>query len=313
MRLVDENRVMSIPSKQSDFGTILTAIVTPFKADESVDFKRFKALARYLVEHGSEGLVVTGSTGEGSTLSDREKLMLYYAAVEEVGERATVIAATGTYDTRHSAHLTAQAAEFVDGFLIVTPYYSKPPARGIVEHFKMIADVTEKPLIVYNIPSRVIVNIEPETLAELGEISNVVAVKQANSDLEQARRIVEETALALYAWDNDLLLPFLELGGAGGICFHTHLAGPKVQEMVHRFRSGDLAGAQEIDDELGPLMDALTVCVNPISTKTALNLAGFEVGGLRLPLVDATPEETEKIRVLLEQAGVLESADANPE
>ena len=135
---------MSTPGKQNDFGTILTAIVTPFRADGSVDFKAFKALARYLVEHGSEGLVVTGSTGEGTTLSDREKLMLYYAAVEEVGERATVIAATGTYDTRHSTHLTAQAAEFVDGFLIVTPYYSKPPARGIVEHFKTIADVTEK-------------------------------------------------------------------------------------------------------------------------------------------------------------------------
>ena len=148
--------------------------------------------------------------------------MLYYAAVEEVGERATVIAATGTYDTRHSTHLTAQAAEFVDGFLIVTPYYSKPPARGIVEHFKTIADVTEKPIVVYNIPSRVIVNIEPETLVELGEIPNVVAVKQANPDMEQARRIVEDTALELYAGNDDLLLPFLELGGAGGICVYTH-------------------------------------------------------------------------------------------
>ncbi len=299
---------MSAPAKQNDFGTILTAIVTPFKADGSVDFKAFKALARYLVEHGSEGLIVTGSTGEGTTLSDREKLMLYYAAVEEVGERATVIAATGTYDTRHSAHLTAQAAEFVDGFLIVTPYYSKPPAQGIVEHFKTVADVTDKPLIVYNIPSRVIVNIEPETLAELGEIQNVVAVKQANPDLEQARRIVEETALELYAGNDDLVLPFLELGGAGGICVYTHLAGPRVQEMARRFRSGNLVGAQAINNELKPLIDALAVCVNPISTKTALNLAGFEVGGLRLPLVDATPEETEKIRRLLEQADVLEPA-----
>jgi 4-hydroxy-tetrahydrodipicolinate synthase len=299
---------MSSSGKQSDFGTILTAIVTPFKQDGSVDFKRFKALARYLVEHGSEGLVVSGSTGEGSTLSDREKLMLYYAAVEEVGERATVIAGTGTYDTRHTAHLTAQAAEFVDGFLIVVPYYSKPPPRGIVEHFKAVAGVTEKPLIVYNIPSRVIVNAEPETLAELAKIPNVVAVKQANPDLEQARRIVEETELVLYAGSDDLVLPFLELGSAGGICVYTHLAGPRVQEMMRRFRSGNLTGAQAINDELRPLMDALGVCINPISTKTALNLAGFEVGGLRLPLVDATAEETEQIRKLLERAEVLEPA-----
>ena len=299
---------MSANGKQSDFGTVLTAIVTPFKEDGSVDFTRFKALARYLVEHGSDGLVVSGSTGEGSTLSDREKLMLYYAALEEVGERATVIAGTGTYDTRHSAHLTEQAAEFVDGFLIVVPYYSKPPARGIVEHYRAIAAVTDKPLIVYNIPSRVIVNVEPETFIELAEIPNVVAVKQANPDLEQARRIVEETGLALYAGNDDLLLPFLELGGAGGICVYTHLAGPLVQEMVRRYRSGNLTGAQALNDDLRPLIDALAVCVNPISTKAALNLAGFEVGGLRLPLVDATREEVERIRELLERAGVLEPA-----
>ena len=298
---------MPATGKQSDFGTILTAIVTPFKPDGSVDFKRFKALARYLVEHGSDGLVVSGSTGEGTTLSDREKLMLYYAAVEEVGERATVIASTGTYDTRHSAHLTQQAAEFVDGFLIVVPYYSKPPARGIVEHYKAVAGVTEKPIIVYNIPSRVIVNVEPETFIELAEIPNVVAVKQANPDLGQARKIVEETGLVLYAGNDDLVLPFLELGGAGGICVYTHLAGPRVKEMVRRYRSGNLTGARALNDELRPLIDALAVCINPSSTKAALNLAGFEVGGLRLPLVEASVDEIERIRTLLEQAEVLES------
>jgi 4-hydroxy-tetrahydrodipicolinate synthase len=299
---------MATPAKQSDFGTILTAIITPFKEDKSVDFKRFKALARYLVEHGSEGLVVTGSTGEGTTLSDREKLMLYYATVEEVGERATVIAATGTYDTRHSAHLTAQAAEFVDGFLIVTPYYSKPPARGVVEHFKTIAAETEKPIVIYNIPSRVIVNIEPETFIELDQIPNVVAVKQAHPDLEQSRRILDETGLQLYAGNDDLVLPFLEMGGSGGICVYSHLAGPRIREMVRRFRSGNLTGARAMNDELKPLVEALAICVNPISIKTALNLAGFEVGGLRLPLVDATPAETERIRELLERASVLEPA-----
>ncbi|MGD0165769.1 MAG: 4-hydroxy-tetrahydrodipicolinate synthase [Gaiellaceae bacterium] len=299
---------MTANGKQSDFGTILTAIVTPFKEDRSVDFKRFKALARYLVEHGSEGLVISGSTGEGTTLSDREKLMLYYAAVEEVGERASVIAATGTYDTRHSAYLTAQAAEFVDGFLIVVPYYSKPPQRGVVEHYKAVAAATDKPIVVYNIPGRVIINVESETFTELAEIPNVVAVKQANPDLEQARQIVDETSLLLYAGNDELVLPFLELGGAGGICVYTHLAGPRVQEMVRRFRGGNLSGAKAMDDELKPLMEALAVCVNPISTKAALNLAGFDVGGLRLPLVDATPAELDQIRELLEQAEVLEPA-----
>ena len=297
---------MPAAAKECDFGTILTAIVTPFKEDGAVDFKRFRALANFLVENGSEGLVVSASTGEGSTLSDREKLMLYYAAVEEVGERATVIAATGTYDTRHSAHLTNQAAEFVDGFLIVVPYYSNPPSRGIVAHFKAVAAVTEKPLIVYNVPGRSVVNVEPETMLELASIANVIAVKQANPDLVQARRIVEETGLALYAGDNELLLPFLELGGRGGICFHTHLAGPRVQAMAQLFRIGDLKGARAIDEELRPLMEALSVCVNPISTKAALNLAGFEVGGLRLPLVEASSDERERIRALLDRAGVLE-------
>jgi 4-hydroxy-tetrahydrodipicolinate synthase len=298
------------PPKQTDFGTILTAIVTPFKADGSVDFGRFKALARYLVEHGSDGLVVSGSTGESTTLSDREKLMLYYAAVEEVGERATVIAATGTYDTHHSAYLTGQAAEFVDGFLIVVPYYSKPPARGIVEHFKTVAAATDKPVIVYNIPSRVIVNVEPETFAELAEIPNLVAVKQANPELEQSRRIIEETGLAVYAGNDDMVMSLLEMGGAGGICVYTHLAGPQVQEMVHRYRSGDVSGARKINRSLKPLIEALAVCVNPISTKAALKLAGHDVGGLRLPLVEATAEEIEKIRTLLERAGVLEPVSA---
>lgn len=299
---------MAAANAQTDLGTILTAIVTPFKSDDSIDFKRFKTLARHLVEHGSDGLVVSGSTGEAPTLSDREKLMLYYTAVEEVGDQATIIAATGTYDTRHSAYLTGQAAEFVDGFLIVVPYYSKPPARGIVEHFKRVAAATEKPIIVYNIPSRVVVNVEPETFAQLAETPNIVAVKQANSDLDQSRRILEETDLSLYAGNDDLVLPLLELGGAGGICVYTHLAGERVQEMVERFKAGDLDGARAIDEELEPLLEALSVCINPISTKAALNLAGFEVGSPRLPLVEATADEIEQIRALLNQAGVLETA-----
>src|SRR5213596_375504 len=220
-------------------GRVLTAMVTPFHEDGAVDLDAFQELATHLVDHGSDGLVVTGTTGESPTLSDGEKLELYAAAVDAVGDRATIIAGTGTYDTRHSVHLTERAHELgVDAFLVVTPYYSKPPARGIVEHFRAIADVSDRPIIVYNIPGRVVINIEPETIAELAGIPTVRAVKQANDDLAQARRIVAETDLDLYAGDDNILLPFLELGAVGGVCVHTHVVGPRVKAMVRAVRDG---------------------------------------------------------------------------
>ncbi|MGH3105007.1 MAG: 4-hydroxy-tetrahydrodipicolinate synthase, partial [Gaiellaceae bacterium] len=189
-------------------GEVLTAIVTPFKADGSVDLDSFRRLARHLVDNGSDGLVVTGTTGESPTLSDRERFELYAAAVDEVGDRATVIAGTGTYSTAHSVHLTERAHDLgVDGFLVVTPYYTKPPPRGIVEHFRAIAEVSDKPVVVYNIPARVVLNLETEAIAQLAEIPTVRAVKQANPDLQQARAIVE-LGLDLYAGDDDLVFPF---------------------------------------------------------------------------------------------------------
>lgn len=287
-------------------GEILTAIVTPFRADGSVDLESFRRLARHLVENGSDGLVVTGTTGESPTLSDDERFELYAAAVDEVGDRATVVAGTGTYDTRHSVHLTERAHELgVDGFLIVTPYYSKPPVRGIVEHFRVIADVTDKPLVVYNIPGRVVLNLETEALARLAEIPNVAAVKQANDDLEQARRI-PELGLDLYAGDDDLILPFLKLGGVGGICVHTHVVGARVKELVSAYRAGDEARARELDEALRPSIDLLRVATNPIAIKAALNLLGHEVGGHRLPLVAATAEERDAVRDCLDRLGLLQ-------
>lgn len=286
-------------------GEVLTAIVTPFKPDRSLDLERFRALCGHLVDNGSDGLVVAGTTGESPTLTDEERLVLYAAAVEEVGDRAAIVAGTGTYSTRHSVHLTERAHELgVDGFLVVTPYYNKPPPRGVVEHFKAIADVTDKPIVAYNIPGRVVLNLETETIAELGEIPNVTAVKQAYPDLEQARRIVE-IGLDLYAGDDDLILPFLEVGGAGGVCVHTHIVGPRVKEMVRRYRAGDVEGARALDEELRPAIEILKVVVNPIAIKAALNLLGHEVGGLRLPLVEASDEETAQIRSCLERLGLL--------
>jgi 4-hydroxy-tetrahydrodipicolinate synthase len=291
-------------------GEILTAIVTPFNTDGSVDIARFRALASHLVDNGSDGIVVTGTTGESPTLSDEERFALYEAAVDEVGERATVVAGTGTYSTEHSAHLTQRAHELgVDAFLVVTPYYNKPPVRGIVEHFKTIAAVSDRPIVAYNIPARVVLNLETETIAQLAEIPTVRAVKQANPDLDQARRIVE-LGLDLYAGDDDLVLPFLELGGKGGVCVHTHVVGPQVKEMVARFRAGDVQGARALDVELRPSIDLLRVVTNPIAIKCALNLLGHEVGGLRLPLVEASDEEREAVRGCLERLGLLQTAAA---
>ena len=290
-------------------GEVLTASVTPFTGDGSVNLTKFRELAAFLVENGSDGLVVTGTTGESPTLTDAERFSLYEAAVETVGDRATVVAGTGTYDTRHSVHLTEKAHELgVDGFLVVTPYYNKPPPRGIVEHVKAIASVTDRPIVYYNIPARVVNLVSVETLAELGRIPNVVAVKQAWDDLDDARRIVDETGLALYAGDDNLILPFLELGGTGGVCVHTHIVGPQVKAQVTAYRAGDVDRAREIDEELAAAYEILRVTVGPIGIKAALNLLGHDVGGLRLPLVEATDEEKETIRGCLERLGALVSA-----
>ncbi len=289
-------------------GSVLTAIVTPFAPDASVDLDGFRALARHLVDNGSDGIVVTGTTGEGPTLTDDERLALYEAAVDEIGGRATVVAGTGTYSTAHSVHLTERAhALGVDGFLVVTPYYNRPPQRGIVAHFEAVAAVTDRPVIAYNIPTRSVINIEPATIARLAEIDNVRAVKQAKqaeNELDQARNIID-CGLDLYAGDDDLMLPFLELGAVGGICVHTHVVGQQVQDMVTRFGAGDRDGARELDEQLRPAIDILRVQGNPIAIKCALNLLGLPAGTVRLPLVDADESETALVRGCLERLGLL--------
>ena len=283
-------------------------MVTPFKADGSLDLEAFRALARHLVDNGSDGLVVTGTTGEASTLTDDERLALHEVAVDEVGDRATIIAGTGTNDTAHSVHMTEQAHELgVDGFLVVTPYYNTPPPRGIIAHFQAIADATDRPIVAYNIPSRAVLNLETTTIASLAEIPNVGAVKQANADLAQARAIVE-LGLDLYAGDDNLVLPFLELGGVGGICVHTHIVGPQVQELLRCFRAGDLDGARALDAELRPSIELLRVAPNPIAIKCALELLGHTVGGSRLPMVGPTDEERDAVRGCLERQGLLQPA-----
>jgi 4-hydroxy-tetrahydrodipicolinate synthase len=286
-------------------GNVLTAIVTPFRGDGAIDFDAFQRLARHLVEHGSDGLVVAGTTGESPTLTDGERLDLFRAAIEAVGEDASIVAGTGTYSTAHSVHLTEQAHELgADGFLVVTPYYNKPPQRAIVEHFAAIARASDRAIVVYNIPGRVVVNIEPETISRLAEIETVRAVKQANDDLEQARHIVD-TGLDLYAGDDVLIQPFLELGGVGGVCVHTHVVGPQVAEQVQAALVGELDRARAIDRELAPAYELLKIQTNPIPIKAAVNLLGLDAGGYRLPMVPPTDEELAQVRGCLERLGLL--------
>ena len=269
---------------RSVLGEVLTAIVTPFRAD---------------------GIVVAGTTGEAPTLSDDERQTLFEAAVDAVGDRGSVVAGTGTYSTAHSVQLTERAQQAgVDGFLVVTPYYNKPPQRGIVAHVEAVAAATDRPVVFYDIPSRVVIEAEPATIARLAEIDNVRGVKQAKPSIDAARNVVA-SGLDLYAGDDDLILPFLGVGGGGGICVHTHLVGPQVKELMASYRAGDVERAHALDEEIGPALALLKVQTNPIAVKKALQLLGHDVGGLRLPLVEADETETAEIRACLERLGLL--------
>ena len=293
---------------QAPFGRILTAMVTPFAADGSIDLDEAVRLGEYLIEHGSEGLVVHGTTGEASTLTDAEKLALTEAVAGAVGERVPVISGTGSNDTAHSVHLTKQAARFegVAGFLAVTPYYNKPPIAGIEAHTRAIADAAgDLPIVLYNIPQRVVLHLSPADIDRLAQIDTVIAVKQAVTDLDEARQIVEAGRLALYAGNDDLVLPFALLGGVGGICVASHVAGREMLAMQAAADVGDEDQARAIDADLTPLYEALSVTVNPIPVKTAMELLGFNVGDLRLPLVNATAAERDVVRAGLAARGLI--------
>ncbi len=292
-----------------DLGAILTAMVTPLGPDGELSEEVTRRLLRHLVDHGSDGVVVAGTTGEASTLSDEEKLRLLDIAVDEIGGEATVIAGTGSNDTAHTVQLTeAATSRGADGILIVTPYYSKPQRAGLVAHFSAAAAATDRPVMLYNIPARCVINLEPDLLAEVGEIDNVVAVKQANADMGQARRIVEDGALALYAGDDTLLLPFAEIGGAGGVCVTSHLFGEQMKALFEAVRAGDSERAREIDDRLQDAYETIFMTVGTTMTKAALNLLGFGVGGLRLPLVEASEGERAAAQAMLEGHGLFASA-----
>lgn len=291
-----------------NFGRVLTAMITPFNEDYSVNYTAAAELAKYLVAHGNDGLVVAGSTGESATLSADEKLRLFSTVLEAVGDRATVIAGTGSNDTLASIRLTQEAEKLgVHGAMLVGPYYNKPPQEGFYQHFKMIAEQTELPLIVYNVPGRTASNILPPTIARLSEIPNIVAVKEASGSLDQVSEIVRTArpGFQVYSGDDALTLPVLAVGGCGIISVAGHAVAERMQEMIGAYLAGDVKKAQTIHLELMPFFKVIFVTTNPIPIKTAVNLMGLTGGNFRPPMVPPTAAETEQLRNVMRNLHII--------
>jgi 4-hydroxy-tetrahydrodipicolinate synthase len=280
---------------------VMTAMATPFDESGAVDYDATRRLAAHLLEHGSHGLVIAGSTGECPTLTDDEEIELLRAVRAEVGDEVLLICGTGTNDTRHSSELTKRAAEAgADASLVVCPYYNKPNRAGIRAHFEAVAAaVPELPMVMYNIPARVIINAEPALLAELGQIDNIVAVKQAN-DAE----LGPIEGLTVLAGNDNTFLRVLEFGGGGGILVASHLVGDRMREMWEAAQAGDIEIARRIDAEITPAYEATSVTTNPIPLKAALAMLGLCEDRLRLPLVSADDEQRAAIKAGLDAAGV---------
>jgi 4-hydroxy-tetrahydrodipicolinate synthase len=276
------------------FGQVLTAMVTPFDQHGEIDFHAAKTLVNYLIDNGTDGLVVAGTTGESPTLTTEEKISLFKFVVEVAAGRVPVIAGTGSNNTRASISLTKQAEEAgVDGIMLVGPYYNKPSQEGLFQHFKAIAEATSLPVMLYNIPGRSAVNISVETIVRLSEISNIVAVKEASGNLDAMAEIIDRTpdTFTLYSGDDALTLPVLAIGGAGVVSVASHIIGNQMQEMVTLFKNGHVQEAAVIHRSLLPIMKALFTAPNPTPVKTALNMQGVQVGEVRLPLVPLNEEE----------------------
>ncbi|AQT80676.1 4-hydroxy-tetrahydrodipicolinate synthase [Mycolicibacterium litorale] len=287
-------------------GTVLTAMVTPFKPDGTLDTVTAARLATHLVDSGCDGLVLSGTTGESPTTTDDEKRALLGAVLEAVGDRARIIAGAGTYDTAHSVHLAkASAAEGAHGLLVVTPYYSRPPQSGLVAHFTAVADATDLPVILYDIPPRSVVPIEWDTMRTLANHPNIVAVKDAKADLHGGLQIMAETGLAYYSGDDALNLPWLAMGAVGFISVWGHVAASQLRELLTAFTSGDIATARKIGVSLAPLNAAQGRLGGVTLAKAGLRLQGFEVGEPRLPQMAATPEQLDELAADLRAAAVL--------
>jgi 4-hydroxy-tetrahydrodipicolinate synthase len=291
------------------FGSLITAMVTPFREeDHALDVEGAQRLASHLLDTGSDAIVVAGSTGESPTLSYKEKAELFRAVGDVTRGRGKLICGTGTYSTSETLELT-QAAEDAgaDGLLVVTPYYNKPPQRGLIAHFERVADATELPIIVYNIPGRTATRIEHDTLLQLAQRPNIVAVKDSTGDFQGVSRLMAEAPpdFEVYSGDDWATFGYVCLGAVGIVSVASHLVGPQIRQMIELIQTGDVPAARKIHEDLSPLFNALFITSNPIPLKAALGMIGLPAGVPRLPLVPATPEERTWVRKALEDAGLL--------
>ena len=298
-------------SQEPRFGRMIPAMVTPFDENRELDVDKVQALAARLVDGGSDSLIINGTTGESPTVFYPQKIELFRAVVEAVGDRVPVIANVGDNCTADTVDFAREVAELgVDGFMCVVPYYNKPPQEGIYQHFRTIANAVELPIILYNIPGRCVVNMEAETTLRLArECANVVAVKEASGKLDQVKAIVEGApeGFAVYSGDDAATFDIMRLGGAGVISTIGNVAPARMKEIVVLCAAGDWEAAAAANEALMPLMKGLFETSNPILVKEALKLLGFPVGGVRLPLVDATPAQSERLAAIMREVGVLDA------
>jgi 4-hydroxy-tetrahydrodipicolinate synthase len=285
-----------------DFGRVITAMVTPFDTNLQVDYNRMETLINYLIEEQqSDGLVLCGTTGESPTLTEDEKLQVFEKAVSFVKGRCKIIAGTGSNNTAHSIELTQKAEELgVDGILLVAPYYNRPTQEGLYQHFKAVADATKLPVMLYNIPKRTGIHITAETTIRLSQISNIFATKEASGDLDEITKIISRSAddFLVYSGDDQLTLPIMSLGGYGIVSVASHVTGKEIQHMISAYTQGNVKEAAKLHAELHPIFSGLFICPNPVPVKIALGLHGVPVGGVRLPLSEASDEEVKNIAKL---------------
>jgi len=288
----------------TDFGMVLTAMVTPMKPDGSVDYKRAAELAKYLADNGSDGLVVHGTTGESPTLTHEEEYEMYRIVKKAVGGRVKIIAGTGSNSTAETLEATSHAEKIgVDGVMIVVPYYNKPSQEGMYRHYRAVAGSTKLPIIIYNIQGRTGVNMTADTVARLAKIKNIAGIKEASGILEQTAEIRQKTPkdFVIYSGDDDKTLEIMKRGGYGVISVASHIVGKEIKKMCEAFNSGNIAEAEKINSRLAPLFKVLFITTNPTPIKAALAMIGQPVGGLRLPLIEANASEKEQIQKVLKE------------
>ena len=297
---------MSMSPHSPPFGRVLTAMVTPFAGDGSLDLAAAARLASYLVDElSNDGLVISGTTGESPTTSDAEKADLLRVVLDAVGDRAQILAGVGTFDTEHTVELAATAAKLgAGGLLVVTPYYSKPPQPGILEHFRRVADATDVPVMLYDIPGRAGVAIATDTILRLAEHPRIVAVKDAKGDLAASSRVIAESELAYYSGDDAMTLPLLSIGAVGVVGTSTHFSAPGTKQLIEAYLAGDNATALHLHQQLLPIYTGIFATQGCILVKAGLELQGRGVGGLRSPLIEATGAEIEGLRSALAAAGL---------